>query len=122
MSRRRNSSSDPPRNTTRYRPSTIAGLTYTFERESAFTGLMITRDPGVPWVWLGSALTVLGMCLTMMLKHRRVWARIEPAASGATIALAAPERNDTLFERWFRALVNELGTDHTQRKGTHHAG
>lgn len=102
--------------------TSVGGLTYTFERESAFTGLMVNRDPGAPWVWLGSALTVLGMCLTMLLKHRRVWVRVMPAASGATIALAAPERNDTVFERWFRALVNDLSTIDTHRKGSHHAG
>ena len=55
------------------------------------------------------------MCLTMFLKHRRVWARVTPAASGATIALAAPERNDTVFERWSRALVNELSSTDTSR-------
>jgi len=105
------------------KPATVAGATYTFEREAPFTGLMINRDPGAPWVWVGSALTVLGMCLTMFLKHRRLWARVEPAASGATIALAAPERNDTVFERWFRALVNDLNTaDPTHRKGAPHAG
>nr|NLI50158.1 cytochrome c biogenesis protein ResB [Propionibacterium sp.] len=105
------------------RPTATGGLTYTFEREAAYTGLLINRDPGAPWVWVGSALTVLGMCLTMLLKHRRVWARVEPSAAGATIALAAPERHDTVFERWFRALVNDLGTiDATDRKGAHHAG
>lgn len=104
------------------RPTTAGGLTYTFERESAFTGLMIKKDPGAPWVWVGSALTVLGMFLSMLLKHRRVWARVEPAASGATIALAAPERNDTVFERWFRALVNDLSTTDRHRKEVRHAG
>lgn len=97
------------------RPTAVGGLTLTFERESAYTLLMIKRDAGAPWVWVGSALTVLGMCATMFLKHRRVWARVEPAASGATIALAAPERNDTVFERWFRSLVNDLATD--KKKG-----
>lgn len=97
------------------KPVTAGDLTFTFERESKFTGLMINKDPGAPWVWVGSALTVLGMCLTMFLKHRRVWARVTPAASGATIALAAPERNDTVFERWSRALVNELSSTDTSR-------
>ncbi len=104
------------------KPAAVAGDTLTFEREAPFTGLMIKRDPGAPWVWVGSFLTVVGMCLTMFLKHRRVWARVAPAASGATIALAAPERNDTVFERRFRALVNDLARDTTHRKDSHHAG
>src|SRR5690606_16216579 len=37
-------------------PTTVSDLTVTFERSQKFTGLMVSRDPGAPWVWAGSIL------------------------------------------------------------------
>lgn len=90
------------------KPVTIDGLTYTFVREAPFTGLQVSSDPGAPWVWLGSLLTMLGMAVTMFLKHRRLWIRVTPAGATSTLSLASPERPDSVYERWFRRLVTEL--------------
>ena len=45
----------------------IAGLSYTFERTRQFTGLIVTRDPGAPLVWVGSTLLVLGLYMVFFL-------------------------------------------------------
>ncbi|QQS02558.1 MAG: cytochrome c biogenesis protein ResB [Austwickia sp.] len=83
----------------------IGDLDYTFERERQYTGLMVVRDPGATFVWVGSVLMVLGLIATMFLRHRRIWARIESRDDGgADVRLASPERQDTAYERTFRQL------------------
>ena len=108
----------------------IGDLGYTFERERQYTGLMVVRDPGAAWVWTGSTLLVLGLISTMFLRHRRIWVRLRPSADGAgtQVRLASPERQDTTYERTFRALAATLAgrppTDHDGRvrAGRIHAG
>ncbi|WP_116115430.1 cytochrome c biogenesis protein ResB [Austwickia chelonae] len=88
----------------------IAGLNYTFERERQYTGLMIVRDPGAIWVWIGSSLMVLGLILTMFLHHRRIWVRVVPRSEGegSELRIASAERQDTPYERWFHRFVQRL--------------
>ena len=84
------------------------GLTLTFERELRYTGLIARQDPGAMWMWVGSTLLVLGMSMTFMLRHRRLWVRITPVDGGARLQLASAEKLDTTFERHFRALVARI--------------
>lgn len=86
------------------------GLTATFNRERQYTGLMVSRDPGAPIVWLASALLMLGTVATMFLRHHRIWLRIEPREGGATVLMGCPDRPDTVFEGKFRQLAEVLGT------------
>ena len=37
------------------------------------TGLSVATDPGTPWVWLGSALMVLGMMWALYLRYDAAW-------------------------------------------------
>ncbi|MFT3876232.1 MAG: cytochrome c biogenesis protein ResB [Propioniciclava sp.] len=89
-------------------PVTGGGFELTFERERQFTGLMLSRDPGAVWVWVGSALLAIGTCWTMFLRHHRLWIRLEPAGSGTRVTLASPDRHDVTFERSVHALVASL--------------
>lgn len=56
----------------------ISGLDLTFERETKYTGILIRHDPGTIWVWIGSALLVIGMCITFMFQYRRIGVRVLP--------------------------------------------
>ncbi|HSN44574.1 MAG TPA: cytochrome c biogenesis protein ResB, partial [Propionibacteriaceae bacterium] len=89
-------------------PATIGELTFTFEREQKFTGLRIARDPGAVWVWVGSALLLIGMFLTMFFRHRRIWVRVHAAEGGSEVRVAAAERYDTGFRLWFAQLVSDI--------------
>lgn len=89
---------------------TIAGITYEFVRESRFTGLQLVRDPGVPFVWLGSAMMVLGAMGALMLPHRRLWGRVTPGNGGIQIVeLAAPRERGLPFEYEFKRLAGAAG-------------
>lgn len=87
---------------------TSNGLGLTFDRELRYTGIIARQDPGALWMWIGSALLVLGMCMTFMLRHRRLWVRVSPVAGGARLQVASAEKLDTTFERHFRSLVGRI--------------
>lgn len=88
----------------------VGDLTVTFERERQFTGLMVSRDPGAPWVWVGSLLLVLGTCWTMFLRHHRLWVRVTDADGGSLVTLASPDRHDATFESRMNHFAAQLAT------------
>jgi len=90
-------------------PVTIDGLTYTFQREQQFTGLIVARDPGAWLVWLGALALVLGCFLVFMFPNRRIWAAIKARADGAAqISLGATARHDAAFAPEFTKLVEQV--------------
>lgn len=90
------------------KPTTIAGLEYTFERTRQFTGLSVARDPGAPLVWVGSALLMLGIFLVFFFPHRRLWVRIRKTAGGSEILFASTMRRDAAFRPQFHQIVDEI--------------
>jgi cytochrome c biogenesis protein len=92
---------------TQGQPVTLAGLDFTFERERQFTGLIVARDPGAVFIWLGSALLVGGIGLVFFFPHRRAWALVRRGPRGATVLVGAVGRHDVMFETEFRRLVDE---------------
>lgn len=92
------------------RPTPVGDLVMTFNRERQFTGLMVGKDNGAPFVWVGSLLLVAGMICTMFFRHQRLWVRIHPGADGNQVRVASPDKHDTLFERKVGEFVDHLGT------------
>jgi cytochrome c biogenesis protein len=92
------------------KPATIDGLTVTFEREQQFTGLIVAKDPGVPLVWGGAVLLVLGMCTVFFLRNRRTWGLVRAKADGGSVVrIAAIARHDAAFASDFDGYVAALG-------------
>ena len=89
-------------------PATLAGLNFTFERERQYTGLIVARDPGAPFIWLGALLLVAGVGLVFFFPVRRIWARIRDTDEGAVIDIAAASRADISFRTAFRSLIDRL--------------
>ncbi len=89
-------------------PATVAGLDFTFERESAYTGLSVARDPGAPLVWLGALMLIAGFSVVLVFPHRRVWFRITSRRGGSAIAMASVGRQDSGIGRDFTDLVTDL--------------
>lgn len=85
-----------------------AGLSLTFEREQRYTGIIARQDPGSLWMWIGSALLVLGMTATFTFRHRRLWVRARPDGAATTVRIASAEKLDTTFERHFRSLIDTI--------------
>jgi len=89
-------------------PATIGDLEFTFLRERQFTGLIVARDPGAPFVWAGAIALVLGVALVFFFPNRRIWARLRRSPEGSLLEVGAVTRHDVVFESGFGALVNDV--------------
>ena len=77
-----------------------------------YTGLQVTRDPGVWIVWAGCGLMIFGFIVSFYFSHQRIWVRIPkegPQKGGREIVLAGSvNRNRIGFEKTFQSLVEEV--------------
>ena len=89
-------------------PARVAGLDFTFVRERQFTGLIVTRDPGAVFVWIGAGLLLIGLALVLFFPSRRAWALIRRRPDGSSIRVGAIVRHDVTFESDFNRLVDEV--------------
>ncbi len=91
-------------------PTEVAGLMVTFDRETQFTGLSVSKDPGAPLVWLGGLMLFLGVLAVFMFPTRRVWGRLVTRPDGgAAFSLAAVGRKgDGAFLTEFQGLADEI--------------
>ena len=100
-----------PRNVPQGMPTELAGLTLTFERESAFVGLKVVKDPGARIVWAAGGLMVLGMIMLFYLPPRRLWALCRTRADGTTeVLLGMPGQRDISLAREFGKLNQKVAT------------
>lgn len=89
-------------------PTEIEGVTFLFEREQKFTGLMVSRDHGAAWVYTGAVLLLIGIYLTMYLRHHRVWVRVHPQGEHSVVRIGCPDRIDLAFKPRFEAMARDL--------------
>ena len=80
-------------------------LRITFERVSAFSGVIVKRDPGATIVWGSFLLLIVGLSLTFYFPRRRTWARLAP--SGELRLVARADRYVDL-RREFGRLLEDL--------------
>ncbi len=81
----------------------ILSLEEVIERE--YTGLQVTKDPGVWIVWAGCSLMIIGFIISFFFSHQRVWVKI-PSRAGEEIVLAgSTNKNKVGFEKKFGQLV-----------------
>ena len=72
---------------------------------SAYSGIIVRRDPGAPIVWISFLLLILGLAVTFYFPRRRVWARIAPTGE---VRLAAQADRYVDLRREFGALLADL--------------
>lgn len=80
---------------------TYNGLTG--ERE--YTGLQVTKDPGVWVVWIGCILMILGIYGAFLMSHRRIWIRITD--TDITVA-GHTNKNQAAFASTFEEFAEEV--------------
>ncbi|MEW6544465.1 MAG: cytochrome c biogenesis protein ResB [Nitrospirota bacterium] len=93
----------------------IQGSKYRFElvgyQPKKFTGLQITKDPGVNVVWIGSTMIVVGITLSSFIYHRRLWAKVVPTDAGVTVHLGGNTHKSQIdFQKEFRKLTEKIRT------------
>jgi cytochrome c biogenesis protein len=80
-------------------------LRITFEKVSAFSGVIVKRDPGASIVWVSFLLLIVGLALTFYFPRRRTWTRLDP--SGELRLVARADRYVDL-RREFGRLLEDL--------------
>jgi cytochrome c biogenesis protein len=99
----------------------IPGSQYRFElvgyRPRKFTGLQITKDPGVSVVWVGSTMIVVGIALSSFIYHRRLWFKVIPevqaSAHGPRVVVhvgGTTHKNQIDFAKEFKKLRETIST------------
>ena len=91
----------------------VKDSTYQFEligyQPKKFTGLQIAKNPGINIVWIGSTMLVVGMTLSSFIYHRRLWAKIIPNQSGATVHLGGTTHKSQIdFQKEFKKLIDKI--------------
>ena len=87
---------------------TISGLSYTFDRNRQYTGLIVAHDKGQAFVWVGSALFVLGLILVFFFPHRRIWVQARAVPDGTEVLCASTIKRDPAFEPQFHQMITEI--------------
>lgn len=82
----------------------------TFEEISTkeYTGLQVTKDPGVWVVWVGCSLMIIGFIVSFFFSHQRVWVRVPARAGGEIVLAGSTNKNKVGFEKRFEDLVEEV--------------
>jgi cytochrome c biogenesis protein len=83
-------------------------LTFEGMTSKEYTGLQVTKDPGVWVVWIGCGLMIFGLIISFFFSHQRVWVKI-PKGLGREIVLAgSANKNRVGFEKTFGELVERV--------------
>jgi len=74
-----------------------------------YTGLQVTKDPGVWVVYTGFILLCIGPLIAFFGSHKKLWIRIQDRKGQAVIMVAGSvNRNRLGFEREFNLIVDEI--------------
>jgi cytochrome c biogenesis protein len=74
-----------------------------------YSGLQVTKDPGVRVVWIGCFLMMAGFYLAFFMTHRRVWVRLTEKKGGTLVEIAGSSHRDRLeFEKELEKIEQAL--------------
>ena len=71
------------------------------------TGLQVTKDPGVWWVYTGCGLMLFGLFVAFFMSHRKIWAHVyEEDGQTKVIFAGSANKNKVGFEKTFDDIVD----------------
>jgi cytochrome c biogenesis protein len=74
-----------------------------------YTGLQVTKDPGVWVVYTGFILLCIGPLIAFFGSHKKLWVRVQDRTGQAVITVAGTtNRNRMGFEREFNKILDEI--------------
>ncbi len=81
-------------------------LTFEGDSPKEYTGLSVTKDPGVWVVWIGCSLMIFGLIVSFFFSHQKIWARIPKGPGGEVVLAGSANKNRVGFEKTFGELVD----------------
>jgi len=81
-------------------------LTFEGFAEKEYTGLSVTKDPGVWVVWIGCGLMIFGLIVSFFFSHQKIWVRIPRSPGGEIVFAGSANKNRVGFEKTFGELVD----------------
>ena len=79
-----------------------------------YTGLQVTKDPGVWIVWFGSGLLILGLIVSFFFSHQRIWVKVfkgEGKTPEKVILAGTASKNRLAFEKTFKQWADQLRSE-----------
>jgi len=74
-----------------------------------YSGLQVTKDPGVGVVWAGCLIMMAGFYMTFLMSHRRIWVRLAEKEGGTLVEVAGSSHRDRIgFEKEFEKIAQAL--------------
>jgi cytochrome c biogenesis protein len=73
-----------------------------------YTGLQVTKDPGVSVVWFGCGTMILGLILSFFFSHQRVWLNVPKNPGGEILLAGSTNKNRIGFESRFGQWVESI--------------
>jgi cytochrome c biogenesis protein len=73
----------------KFNPSIIKPYTFSLDGVESvyYTGLQVNKDPGVPLIYAGFFVIVIGLIMTFFTSHRRIWVKIHENNDMTTISI-----------------------------------
>ncbi len=83
---------------------------YSFAMKEFFaTGLQVTKDPGVWYVYFGCTLMLLGLMVAFFLSHQRIWVYINKDDDKTHVLICGnSNKNKPAFEKSFEAVTASI--------------
>ncbi|MHB1458175.1 MAG: cytochrome c biogenesis protein ResB [Armatimonadota bacterium] len=82
------------------KPVMYKGFKISLDRAVNYTGLQVSQNPGLPLIYTGFGLLLLGLFMSFYITLRIIRVRITPAKNGVDITIGATSRSDiTIFDR-----------------------
>ncbi len=94
-----------------------SGLTFSLKDFDVlyYTGIQVSRDPGVVFVWTGFILIILGFVLHLFFSHKRVWVKLSgsPENYELWVAASADKNRKALEEKLDGLIAGKLAVEQT---------
>jgi len=74
-----------------------------------YTGLQVTKDPGVWFVYIGCAMMLVGLFVAFFLSHKKVWIYVSDEETGSKVLVSGTSNKNKIgFDNDFSALTELL--------------
>ncbi|MBW1689779.1 MAG: cytochrome c biogenesis protein ResB [Deltaproteobacteria bacterium] len=95
----------------KFNPGLVKPYSFSLDRIESryYTGLQVSRDPGVYTVAVGGFFIIIGFLITFFGSHRRFWIKVEEQRGRSRISIAATSTKDPVgLDREVQHLIKHL--------------